>query len=118
MGRETTGRAQPDYERKTGFEPATLSLARRYSTTEPLPPVLCLLQCADSVGDERLELSRVAPVDPKSTLSANSSNRPLASSALDRPRGMGAADRSPLANRFIAPHSVPYGAVGGKNLVR
>ena len=24
-------------ERKTGFEPATLSLARRYSTTEPLP---------------------------------------------------------------------------------
>src|SRR5436309_15725227 len=25
-------------ERKTGFEPATLSLARRCSTTEPLPP--------------------------------------------------------------------------------
>ena len=24
-------------ERKTGFEPATLALARRYSTTEPLP---------------------------------------------------------------------------------
>ena len=26
-------------ERKTGFEPATFSLARRRSTTEPLPPV-------------------------------------------------------------------------------
>ena len=26
------------WERKTGFEPATLSLARRCSTTEPLPP--------------------------------------------------------------------------------
>ena len=25
-------------ERKTGFEPATFSLARRCSTTEPLPP--------------------------------------------------------------------------------
>src|SRR5579875_4037475 len=28
----------PRLERKTGFEPATLSLARRCSTTEPLPP--------------------------------------------------------------------------------
>ncbi len=27
-------------ERKTGFEPATLALARRYSTTEPLPQII------------------------------------------------------------------------------
>ena len=30
-------RGKGEVERKTGFEPATLSLARRCSTTEPLP---------------------------------------------------------------------------------
>ena len=33
----TRGRRAGSLERKTGFEPATLSLARRCSTTEPLP---------------------------------------------------------------------------------
>lgn len=31
------GYAAKGMERKTGFEPATLALARRCSTTEPLP---------------------------------------------------------------------------------
>ena len=30
-------------KRETGFEPATLALARRYSTTEPLAHILFLL---------------------------------------------------------------------------
>ena len=34
---------QPFVERETGFEPATLSLARRCSTTEPLPHMRCWL---------------------------------------------------------------------------
>ena len=32
-----------NYKHETGFEPATLALARRYSTTEPLVQFLCLV---------------------------------------------------------------------------
>ena len=35
------GTARVTLERKTGFEPATFSLARRCSTTEPLPQGFC-----------------------------------------------------------------------------
>ena len=37
-------------ERKTGFEPATLALARRYSTTEPLPQ---LFWCPEAESNHR-----------------------------------------------------------------
>ena len=56
-------------ERKTGFEPATLSLARRCSTAEPLPLVTAM------VPRERLELSRVAPPPPQDGVSAISPPR-------------------------------------------
>ena len=37
----TTWLCRLKMERKTGFEPATLALARRCSTTEPLPHIWC-----------------------------------------------------------------------------
>ena len=52
---------QADLERETGIEPATFSLARRCSTTEPLPhhcETLTTLRARTVVGGERLELSR------------------------------------------------------------
>ena len=39
--RKHPGTARVTLERKTGFEPATFSLARRCSTTEPLPRRFC-----------------------------------------------------------------------------
>ena len=39
--RKHPGGARVTLERKTGFEPATFSLARRCSTTEPLPRRFC-----------------------------------------------------------------------------
>src|SRR5262249_4598635 len=70
-------------ERETGIEPVTFSLARRCSTTEPLPLVIIAIEGQPSsrkgswdMGDERLELSRLAPTDPKSALSTSFSNRP------------------------------------------
>ena len=49
-------------ERETGIEPATFSLARRCSTTEPLPRSAYTMRNhtpnAELVGGERLELSR------------------------------------------------------------
>ena len=64
-------------ERETGFEPATSSLARKCSTTEPLP-----LNCVPyyntfgkwAVRDSNSHGS--SPTDPKSALSTNFSNRP------------------------------------------
>ena len=55
-------------ERKTGFEPATLSLARRYSTTEPLPLMVRM---------KGLEPPRSYPLEPKSSASANSATSAL-----------------------------------------
>ena len=66
-------------EREAGFEPATLSLERRCSTTEPLPhdySTQGAVPARNTVGGERLELSWLAPTDPKSALSTNFSNRP------------------------------------------
>jgi hypothetical protein len=72
--------AQANLERETGIEPATFSLARRCSTTEPLPLNRETTQWSadthDWVGGERLELSWLTPTDPKSALSTNFSNRP------------------------------------------
>ena len=50
-------------ERKTGFEPATPTLARLYSTTELLPHMMRV---------KGLEPPRLAAPDPKSGASANS----------------------------------------------
>src|SRR3954454_8934433 len=66
-------------ERKTRFELATFSLARRCSTTEPLPLKLSYL-----VGKERLELSRLAAHDPKSCSSASSDTPPAGVSSPPR----------------------------------
>ena len=54
-------------ERKTGFEPATPTLARWYSTTELLPHCMLLM-----VRVEGLEPPRREALDPKSSASANS----------------------------------------------
>ena len=59
-------------ERKTGFEPATLALARRCSTTEPLPhkyKIKHLLSFNGADGGTRTPMPK-AP-DPKSGASAN-----------------------------------------------
>src|SRR2546429_1294427 len=65
-------------ERETGFEPATSSLARKCSTTEPLPhsdfyesrnTKQWAMRDSNSHGS--------SPTDPKSVLSTNFSNRPL-----------------------------------------
>src|SRR5699024_5885418 len=53
-------------ERKTGFEPATPSLARRYSATELLPHIIKLVRV------KGLEPPRPKTLDPKSSASANS----------------------------------------------
>ena len=64
---------QTKMEREAGLEPVTSSLARRRSTTELLP-----LDCLKKlVGEERFELSRIAPHDPKSCSSTSSDTRPL-----------------------------------------
>src|SRR6266480_2493890 len=64
-------------ERETGFEPATSSLARKCSTTEPLPhsdfyesrnTKQWAMRDSNSHGS--------SPTDPKSVLSTNFSNRP------------------------------------------
>src|SRR5437867_2651871 len=74
-----------DLERETGIEPATFSLARRCSTTEPLPQ-----NCITHNVYPHKELDRScpwwavrdsnshgsSPTDPKSALSTNFSNRP------------------------------------------
>ena len=54
-------------ERKTGFEPATPTLARLYSTTELLPHVLIV----DGAGEGSRTPTPKA-LDPKSSASANS----------------------------------------------
>ncbi len=51
-------------ERKTGFEPATLALARRCSTTEPLPHILyysifCLFVKVGATGRNRTNDTRI-----------------------------------------------------------
>src|SRR5699024_1388929 len=57
-------------ERKTGFEPATPSLARRYSTTELLPQSIKLLSWMVRV--KGVEPPRLKTLDPKSSASADS----------------------------------------------
>jgi hypothetical protein len=61
-------------ERETGIEPATFSLARRCSTTEPLPHPAQLPLYKWAVRDSNSHGS--SPTDPKSALSTNFSNRP------------------------------------------
>ncbi len=80
-------------ERETGIEPATFSLARRCSTTEPLPQfsisnestpfpftteplptIVRSLVIKWAVRDSNSHGS--SPTDPKSALSTNFSNRP------------------------------------------
>ena len=66
-------------ERETGLEPATSTLARWRSTTEPLPHVELFRPdsfgtpvCSASglVGEMRVELLRHAALEPKSSVSA------------------------------------------------
>src|SRR2546421_4614281 len=63
-------------ERETGFEPATSSLARKCSTTEPLPHG-DLLQDAKQWAMRDSNSHGSSPTDPKSVLSTSFSNRPL-----------------------------------------
>ena len=44
-----------EMERKMGFEPTTFSLARRCSTTEPLPLANADVVSTDSAGSRRAE---------------------------------------------------------------
>jgi hypothetical protein len=68
-------------ERKTGFEPATLALARRYSTTELFPHkydfTVLLYRYFRSVVNNMVRVKGLEPprretLDPKSSASANS----------------------------------------------
>ncbi len=60
-------------ERKTGFEPATPTLARLYSTTELLPQMKnCFPREKTLVRVKGVEPPRLAALDPKSSASANS----------------------------------------------
>src|SRR5699024_12601164 len=56
-------------ERKTGFEPATISLARRYSTTELLPQIIKLYRMVRVKG---VEPPRLKTLDHNSSASAAS----------------------------------------------
>ena len=66
--------AKNNMERKTGFEPATPTLARWCSTTELLPHVhkLFYLAMKIMVRVKGVEPPRLAALDPKSSASASS----------------------------------------------
>ncbi len=50
-------------EHETGFEPATLALARRYSTTEPLVHIQFKASSADELNNIKLKRSCQASGD-------------------------------------------------------
>ena len=65
-------RAYLEMERETGLEPATSTLARWRSTTEPLPRthIYYIAFVHRMVGERRVELLRLSAPDPKSGVSA------------------------------------------------